>query len=201
MPCYSGNSAAAGAAGAAAGGGALSGFGQWWNHITNKHVPAVQHHVNNVATHVRSRAQTVKWSMPVDVKVDFLRPTIETVKESAITIWYQLPPPVQQAAPFVGVAMGSGLVVFLIQQRRLNHVRARNEELKVQVGALSKERQELIKRINLLKVKSGGPRTDVEARLAAAVAEATNAAASAADAAARAATACIFRPEFQQRNQ
>ena len=40
---------------------------------------------------------------------------------------------------------------------------------------------------------SRAPRTDVEARLANAVAEATNAAAAAADAAARAATACIIQ--------
>lgn len=40
------------------------------------------------------------------------------------------------------------------------------------------------------------PRSDVEARLAKAIAEATNAAAAAADAAARAATACIIqRPQ------
>ena len=46
----------------------------------------------------------------------------------------------------------------------------------------------------LLLQSNRAPRTDVEARLATAVAEATNAAAAAADAAARAATACIYKP-------
>lgn len=66
--------------------------------------------------------------MPVDVKVDFLRPTVEAVREAVLnvqTAYLQLPPHVQQAAPLVGVAVGSGLVVFLVQQRRVNyHVRA-----------------------------------------------------------------------------
>ena len=35
-------------------------------------------------------------------------------------MWTQLPPPVQQAAPFIGVGLGTGLVVFAVQQHRLN---------------------------------------------------------------------------------
>lgn len=57
----------------------------------------------------------------VDVKVDFLNPTIETVKQSLNNAWAQLPPPVQQAAPYAACVVGSGLVVFVVQQRRLNH--------------------------------------------------------------------------------
>lgn len=53
--------------------------------------------------------------------MDFLNPTIETIQQSLNTAWSQLPPPVQQAAPFVGVAVGSGLVVYVVQQRRLNN--------------------------------------------------------------------------------
>ena len=174
------------AGGAAAGGG----LGAWWRHNTGQDAAkAVHHHVSNVTNSVRQRAQTMKWSMPVDVKVDILRPTIETVTE----VFYSLPLPVQQAAPFVGVAAGSGLLVYVIQQRRVNYHRQHGEELHVQVKTLKKEKEELLKRINLLKARSGTPRSEVEARMASAVAEATNAAAAAADAAARAATACIIQ--------
>lgn len=65
----------------------------------------------------------------VDVKVDFLNPTIETVKASVAHAWSQLPPPVQQAAPFVGVAAGSGLLVFAIQQRRIHN------QVRMQLGS------------------------------------------------------------------
>ncbi|EFN52241.1 hypothetical protein CHLNCDRAFT_139118 [Chlorella variabilis] len=139
-----------------------------------------------------TKLQKTKWTMPVDVKVDFLKPTIETVSESLRGAWVQLPPPVQQAAPYVGVAMGSGIVVYAVQQRRLNQQRERSAELQLQVTALHKERHELLRRVNTLKANRA-PRTEMEARLANAVAEATNAAAAAADAAARAATACIIQ--------
>lgn len=85
--------------------------------------------------------------------MDFLKPTIETVSESLRGAWVQLPPPVQQAAPYVGVAMGSGIVVYAVQQRRLNQQRERSAELQLQVTALHKERHELLRRVNTLKVK------------------------------------------------
>ena len=105
---------AQGAAGASAA-GAGGGLGAWWKNLTSQHGPAIEHHVN--------RLKTKKFSMPVDVKIDFLRPTVEAMREAADTarvMFYQLPPPVQQAAPFVGVAIGSGLLVFAVQQRRVN---------------------------------------------------------------------------------
>lgn len=74
-------------------------------------------------------------------------------------------------------------------------------ELKGQVKALRKDKDDLLKRINLIKARSGTPRSDIETRMAVAVAEATNAAAAAADAAARAATACIIhRPPTSAAN-
>ena len=127
-------------------------------------------------------------------QVDFLRPAMETVRETLTTVWVKLPPPVQAAAPYVGVGAASGLVVFALQQRRVGRHRRHGEELAAQVAVLRKDKEALLKRINLLKAKSGAPRTEIEARMAMAVAEATNAAAAAADAAARAATACIFNP-------
>lgn len=108
------------AANAGAGAGA-TGLVGWWKQVTGQHGAAVRTHANTIASKVRARTQGMKWSMPVDVKVDFLRPTIETVKETLTNVWIQLPPPVQQAAPFVGVAVGSGLVVYLVQQRRIGY--------------------------------------------------------------------------------
>jgi hypothetical protein len=106
------------AAGASAGATGLVG---WWKQVTGQHGAAVRTHANTIATKVRARTQGLKWSMPVDVKVDFLRPTIETVRETLTNVWIQLPPPVQQAAPFVGVAVGSGLLVYVVQQRRIGY--------------------------------------------------------------------------------
>lgn len=54
------------------------------------------------------------------LQVDILRPTMDAIRDSVNTFWVQLPPPVQQAAPYVGVAVGSGMLVFAIQQVRLN---------------------------------------------------------------------------------
>lgn len=119
-PAQSGKSPALnGASGAGAVGG--GGLAAWWRQLASRHGSTVQQHVNNVASTVKVRAHAMKWSMPVDVKVDFLRPTIEIVRESLTNAWIQLPPPVQQASPYVGVAVGSGLVVFLLQQRRVNY--------------------------------------------------------------------------------
>jgi len=118
--------AATGGAAAAKGGGGGGSLGAWWRQVTSKdggHAAAksVQQQVSNMTNTVKHKAQAIKWSMPVDVKVDFLRPTFETMRDTMTEAFYSLPPPVQQAAPFVGVAAGSGLVVFLIQQRRVNH--------------------------------------------------------------------------------
>ncbi|PRW61497.1 mTERF domain-containing mitochondrial [Chlorella sorokiniana] len=178
---------AAAAAGTAAG-TAVGGVQGWWKGLWTAHGPAVEQRIQGAVKAV-SKA---KLAMPVDVKVDFLRPTIETIQQSFQSAWAQLPPPVQQAAPYAGVALGSGLVVYAIQQRRLNNQVNRNRELQLELNGLQKERLDLLRRVNTLKANRA-PRTEVEARLANAVAEATNAAAAAADAAARAATACIIQ--------
>ena len=46
---------------------------------------------------------------------------VQAVHESAIVVWQQLPPPAQLAAPYVGVGLGTGLIVFALQQRRVNY--------------------------------------------------------------------------------
>lgn len=195
-PTGSAPNPAGSAAGKAAGAGAAGGLAAWWRSVTGQgsQASSVGQRVSNVAHTVRSRASTMKFTgMPVDVKIDFLRPTLDTIKETVLNTWVQLPPQVQQAAPFVGVALGTGVLVFGVQQRRLTVARARGDELNGQVKGLKKEKEELLKRLSLLKARSGGRGSEEVSRMAAAVAEATNAAAAAADAAARAATACIFQ--------
>lgn len=169
---------------------AAAGFGAWWQKISNgQHGEKVQ----AIAKTVKEKAAKVKWSMPVDVKVDFLQPTIQTVQAAALSFWVQLPPQVQTAAPYAGIAFGSGLFVYLIQNRKVKYYRRKRDDLVEQVKALQKEKDELKYKVSVLKAGGGIPKTQNEIKMAVAIAEATNAAAAAADAAARAATQCIIR--------
>ena len=56
--------------------------------------------VSNFSTMVKDKVGKMKVAMPVDVKVDFLKPTMETIRESANNVWVQLPPQAQVAAPY-----------------------------------------------------------------------------------------------------
>ena len=57
----------------------------------------------------------------VRVDVDVLNPIMKSVKQTTREIYLQLPPPVQQALPFVGVGFATGFIVYSIQARRLAH--------------------------------------------------------------------------------
>ena len=57
----------------------------------------------------------------VHVDVDFINPFVTSVKKASRDVWMQLPPPVRQAAPYVGASVGTGLLVYNIQQRRIDH--------------------------------------------------------------------------------
>lgn len=57
----------------------------------------------------------------VHVDVDFMGPFVTSVKKASRDVWLQLPPPVRQAAPYAGAGLGTGMLVFSIQQRRLDH--------------------------------------------------------------------------------
>lgn len=57
----------------------------------------------------------------VHVDVDFMGPFVTSVKKASKDVWLQLPPPVRHAAPYVGAGVGTGVLVFSIQQRRLDH--------------------------------------------------------------------------------
>lgn len=63
----------------------------------------------------------------VHVDVDFMGPFVTQVKKASRDVWMQLPPPVRQAAPYVGASLGTGILVYNIQQRRLNHAVSCNE--------------------------------------------------------------------------
>ncbi|WPT18181.1 hypothetical protein PSENEW3_00006182 [Picochlorum sp. SENEW3] len=177
---------------AAAKSGAATGIGAWWQNFTKSPKgEAVKSRMSSFTTMAKEKASKMKLAMPVDVKVDFLQPTIQTVRGAFDSAWQQLPPQAQQAAPYVGVAFGSGLVVYLIQQRRVNYYKKKREGLLAEVKSLQKDKDDLKYKVGVLKAGGGIPRTENEIRMATAIAEATNAAAAAADAAARAATSCI----------
>jgi len=57
----------------------------------------------------------------VHVDVDFMTPFVTSVKKASRDVWMQLPPPVRQAAPYVGAGLGTGILVYRIQQSRLDH--------------------------------------------------------------------------------
>ena len=62
-----------------------------------------------------------------------------------------------------------------------------------QIKSLQKDKDDLKFKVGVLKAGGGIPKTEMEIKMATAIAEATNAAAAAADAAARAATSCIIQ--------
>ena len=133
---------------------------------------------------VKDKVGKVKMAMPVDVKVDFLKPTMETIRESAQNVWVQLPPQAQVAAPYVATALGTFVVVNLIQQRRVNYYRQKRDSLLLEVKQLQKEKDDLRYKVGVLKAGGGIPRSEMEVKMAAAIAESTNAAA---------ATACVYK--------
>jgi hypothetical protein len=166
------------------------GLGAFWKNWSQG--PQGQAVRSNFAS-MKDKVSKMKVAMPVDVKVDFLQPTIQTVKGTLDSAWQQLPPQAQQAAPFVGVALGSGLLVYMIQQRRIRYYRKKRDDLVAEIKSLQKDKDELKFKVGVLKAGGGIPRSENEIKMATAIAEATNAAAAAADAAARAATSCIVQ--------
>lgn len=137
-----------GGASTPAGGG--GGFNAWWQSLKG-HPQATNVHTN-VRTTVQ-RLKKAKWGMPVDVKIDFLRPTIEMLNDSLQQAYRQLPPRLQEAAPQIGVALASGLIVFAIQQRRLSNQRQANLAMQQELVLVKRERNELRQRVSTLKVR------------------------------------------------
>jgi hypothetical protein len=174
---------------------AAGGLAGWWSHWRKgPQGEAVTSTVSSFTTIAKDKMKKVKLAMPVDVKVDFLQPTIETVRGACDSVWQQLPPQAQLAAPYVGVALGSAFLVYVIQQRRVNYYKRKRDGLVAEVKALQKDKDDLKYKVGVLKAGGGIPRNENEIKMATAIAEATNAAAAAADAAARAATSCIVHP-------
>lgn len=151
----------------------------WWRGLLATHAPVVQQQVRGTVARMKkakfgmpvdvkvgcqlvracglpqtaqSRPRPNCSNSGLATQVDFLKPTIETVQESLGSAWAQLPPPVQQAAPYMGVALGSSLLVYVVQQRRLTLQRQQAAELREQVAGLQKERLDLLRRVNTLKV-------------------------------------------------
>ncbi|KAL6782386.1 hypothetical protein ACKKBG_A06595 [Auxenochlorella protothecoides x Auxenochlorella symbiontica] len=164
----------------------LTGLSAWWRQVTNTRGKSASDGVRGLATRLQARAKSIKWSMPVDVKVDVLRPLASAVQDTTTAVWVRLPPPAQQAAPYLGVALGT-TIIWKALHRRDTYMQAR--EWEHQRAVLLEKNQEL--REHLLKLEDAGhDRSKAEARLASAVAQATTAAAAAATAAASAAGVC-----------
>eukprot|EP00239_Pterosperma_sp_CCMP1384_P008359 CAMPEP_0197859490 /NCGR_PEP_ID=MMETSP1438-20131217/34085_1 /TAXON_ID=1461541 /ORGANISM="Pterosperma sp., Strain CCMP1384" /LENGTH=242 /DNA_ID=CAMNT_0043475991 /DNA_START=187 /DNA_END=911 /DNA_ORIENTATION=- len=135
--------------------------------------------------------------LKMTVKVDWFGPTIEAMKVN----YARLPPGVQQAVPYVGVAVGTGTVVHLVWLRKARRERIRlNSEIdeldlareKLAARLLSTQEQlaqalQEAKEAKMAALKaSNGQNTPEVVSMAKAVADATNAAARAAQAAAKA---------------
>ncbi|KAK9817911.1 hypothetical protein WJX72_004208 [[Myrmecia] bisecta] len=137
-----------------------------------------------------------KMEMPVHVDVDFINPAMDTVKRTARNVWMQLPPQVQQAAPYVAVGFTTSLVVYRVKQHQFHQEQKKNLRLSEELDKTVVERDELRLQVRDLKAiakqQANAPRSASEMRMAAAVAESTTAAAAAATAAANAASKCLF---------
>lgn len=191
------NGAAAAGAGAAAANGAAAGAGgqppfwaNWdWNQF-HKQSQELQGQANKLSRELSTKAKSFKLpkklEMPVWVEMDFLGPQLEMLRETALGAWRQLPPPVQAAMPYLAVSAGTGMIVFHLQQRRLEAERSRAAKLSSQITVLAKENDGYKIVLGKNPVKDRSPN---DLRMAAAVANATEAAAQAAAAAANAATA------------
>ena len=105
-----------GPAGAAAPGGGW--FASW---MKGPQGQAATKKVSSFTGMMKDKIGKMKVAMPVDVKVDFLQPTIQTIREGANNVWVQLPPQAQVAAPYVATALGTFMVVNIWQQRRVNY--------------------------------------------------------------------------------
>lgn len=124
------------------------------------------------------------------VDVDFFGPMILAAKREGVRAWRKLPPPAQQAAPYVATAAASGGSTYAWQRRRFIHERARGDLLAARVKSLASERVKLQDACKALRAAAASPRAAADVRSAEAVAAATGAAAAAAAAAAEAAKAC-----------
>ncbi|KAK3248594.1 hypothetical protein CYMTET_41945 [Cymbomonas tetramitiformis] len=142
-------------------------------------------------------------SMTVVTKVDFLGPTYESVKRSSSEVWRKVPPPAQQVAPYVAVALLTGITVHKITSR---HATQNEAKLLAEIKQVNKNRDHLSQLLRTSEVKlaqalkdntRAEPQKDLK-EMAHAVAEATHAAASAAAAAAEAANYCNRRTAAPQ---
>jgi len=77
-------------------------------------------------------------AVPMDLKVDFLGPTLESVKQGANKAWTAIPPDVRrvtvQALPLAGAAVAGGAVGAWVEQRKF---RVKEEEYLEQIQSLN----------------------------------------------------------------
>ncbi|DBA92532.1 hypothetical protein WJX77_009384 [Trebouxia sp. C0004] len=172
-------------------------FWQWWGSEASKHSNTTKNGAQEFLSRFHGNAKGFKlpkFEMPVHVDVDFMTPFVTSVKKASRDVWLQLPPPVRQAAPYVGASVGTGMLVFRIQQRRLDHAHAKNKALEQRLEVITTERDDAKILAKELKSQASRPQGTSEMQMVAAVSQATRAAAEAATAAAGAAAICIIDP-------
>ena len=131
--------------------------------------------------------------MPVHVDVDFIGPFALGVKRNVVRAWKRLPPGAREAAPYVGVAVGSGGAVSYWLGRRVAFQRSRANVAVADATKLAADNAKLRDAVKTLRAQAAVPRAAADIKSAAVVAEATAAAAAAAMAAAEAAKACAVK--------
>lgn len=140
------------------------------------------------------QSRSKKFEVPVKVDVDWVKPTLTSMREMSVETWNNLPPGVQRVSPYVVVSLLTAFIVQKLNNRRIDVQRNTMDELQIQIVSLLKENKGLEKKIRELQEGSfSSPRMANELKMASAVAQATMAAAQAADAAAAAAQACGLR--------
>lgn len=177
-------------------------FWNWWGSEMNKNSTTAKNGAQEFLSRFHGNAKGFKlpkFEMPVHVDVDFMGPFVTSVKKASRDVWMHLPPPVRQAAPYVGAGMGTGILVFNIQQRRLDHANAKNKALEQRLEILITERDDAKVLAKELKSQASRPQGASEVQMVAAVSQATRAAAEAATAAAGAASICIIDPRDRPR--
>jgi len=141
-------------------------------------------------------AKSGKGPFKVQVDVDMLKPTLDTVRNSVSQAWLNVPPQARTAAPYAGVALASSAVTSSISGRFADQrARRRERKFRSDEAEWGRERELLEAKIQRLEAQDllGGAGMAQLAATAQAVSQATQAAAAAASAAAESAIRCQIK--------
>ena len=141
-------------------------------------------------------AKTGKGPFKVQVDVDMLKPTLDTVRNSVTNAWLGVPPQARAAAPYAGVALVSSAMASSVSNKFANsRARRRERQFRADEAEWVREREILEAKVQRLEAQDllGGAGMAQLAATAQAVSQATQAAAAAASAAAESAIRCQIK--------